>query len=165
MKKDTNLIHKIINMKKSWAIITFILLDLFCTGLGMGVPFFNILLGLPVGWWLARRLAKTQKSVHALLGSLLKAAALTAAFSVLVLAVIWLPSLKWLFDPALDLANYGMPLILFEPLASFIAWQVLMVFISPFLQMLMTIFAAVVTWWGRKDIIKQSNSEGLAMEE
>jgi hypothetical protein len=156
MKKEKNLIHKIINLKKNWAITTFILLDLFCTGLGMGVPFFNILLGLPVGWWLARRLGKEQQTLHAMLGSLLKAAVLTSGFSVLVLAVIWLPSLKWLFDPSLDLANYGVPLILFEPLASFIAWQVLMVFISPFLQMLMTVFGTVMTWWARKDVLTRN---------
>ena len=38
MKKEKNLIYKIINMEKNWAIVTFNLLDLFCTGLGMGVP-------------------------------------------------------------------------------------------------------------------------------
>ena len=152
MAKAKNLIHKIIHMKKKWAIIAFILLDLFSVGLGMGVPFFTILLGLPVGWWLARRLAEKPQSLPALLGGLLKSAALTAGFSLLVLAVIWLPSLTWLFDPARDLANYGMPLILFEPLASFIGWQVLMVVISPFLQLLMTVFGAVVTWWQGKRI-------------
>ena len=147
MKKLSNLLDKIIHLKKKWAIVAFILLDLFCTGLGMGVPFFTILLGLPVGWWLARRLAEKPQTLHSLLGDLLKYAALTAGFSLLVLAVIWLPSLTWLFNPARDLANYGMPLILFEPLASFIGWQVLMVVISPFLQLLMTVFGAVVTWW------------------
>ena len=136
-------------MKPKWAIITFITLDLFCTGLGMGVPFANVLFGVPVGWWLARRLGEKPQPLHSLLGSLLKYAALTAAFTVLVLAVIWVPTLKWLFDPSLDVANFGAPLILFEPVASFIGWQVLMVLISPFLQFLMTLFGAVVTWWRR----------------
>ena len=31
------------------------LLDVFLIGMGMGVPFFAILLGFGVGWWLARR--------------------------------------------------------------------------------------------------------------
>ncbi|QRN82914.1 hypothetical protein JR338_10905 [Chloroflexota bacterium] len=151
MTEKTNIFQRLIHLKPKWAILSFILLDLFSIGLGMGVPFFTILLGLPVGWWLARRLGEKPQTLHALLGSLLKYAALTAAFSMLVLAVIWLPSLKWLFDPSADLANYGMPLILFEPLASFIGWQVLMVLISPFLQMLMTVFGAVVTWWREEE--------------
>ena len=42
-----------------------------------------------------------------------------------------------------------MPLILYEPLASFIAWLVLMIVISPFLQFLMTLFGSHLTllWW------------------
>ncbi|MBG0787557.1 MAG: hypothetical protein H0S79_20905 [Anaerolineaceae bacterium] len=161
MTEKGNIFQRLIQMKLKSAILSFILLDLFSIGLGMGVPFFTILLGLPVGWWLARRLGEKPQPLHALLGSLLKVAALTAAFSVLVLAVIWLPSLTWLFDPSRDLANFGMPLILFEPLASFIGWQVLMVVISPFLQMLMTVFGAVVTWWRRVEINGKSElSEG-----
>jgi len=35
-----------------------------------------------------------------------------------------------------------MPLLLFEPLTSFIGWIVLMVLISPFLQLLMTVFGS-----------------------
>ena len=152
MTDKSNLFQRLIQMKPKWAIFTFIALDLFCTGLGMGVPFFNILFGLPVGWWLARRLGEKPQTLHTLLGDLLKYAALTAGFTLLVMAIIWLPALKWLFDPSRDVANFGMPLILFEPLASFIGWQVLMVLISPFLQFLMTVFGAVVTWWRRGGI-------------
>ena len=47
-----------------------------------------------------------------------------------------------LFDPAADLANFGIPLILYEPTASFIGWLVLMIVISPFLQFLMMLFGA-----------------------
>jgi len=141
-----NIFQRLTHLKPKWAILSFILLDLFSIGLGMGVPFFVILLGLPVGWWLARRLGEQTQPLSALLGSLLKYAALTAGFSVLVLAIIWVPTLKWLFDPSLDVANFGAPMILFEPVASFIGWQVLMVIISPFLQFLMTLFGAVVTW-------------------
>ena len=149
MTTKGSIFQRSIEMNPKWAIVTFIALDLFCTGLGMGVPFANILFGVPVGWWLARRLGEKEQPLHVLLGELLKYAALTAAFTVLVLAVIWVPTLKWLFDPSLDVANFGAPMILFEPVASFIGWQVLMVLISPFLQFLMTIFGAVVTWWRR----------------
>jgi len=40
------------------------------------------------------------------------------------------------------LANFGIPLILYEPRASFIVWLILMIVISPFLQFLMTLFGA-----------------------
>lgn len=34
----------------------FVILDIFCVSLGMGVPFFCILFGLPVGWYSAKRI-------------------------------------------------------------------------------------------------------------
>jgi hypothetical protein len=81
-----------------------------------------------------------------MLRKILSAAALTSAFTILLMALIWASSLAMLFDPAADLANYGIPQILFEPLASFIGWLVLMIFISPALQFLMTLFGAHLTW-------------------
>jgi hypothetical protein len=61
------------------------------------------------------------------------------------MAVLWGPVTTMLFDPAADLANFGIPMILYEPLPSFIAWLVLMIFISPFLQLLTTLFASYLT--------------------
>ena len=78
------------------------------------------------------------------LKTLLKAAGITSAVSMLVLGLIWLPSLSWLFEPGRDLAQFGMPMILFEPLASFIGWVALMVLVSPFLQFLMTVLGSVL---------------------
>jgi hypothetical protein len=49
-----------------------------------------------------------------------------------------------LFEPGRDIANFGIPMILYEPLASFIGWIVLMVLISPLLQVLTTVFGASV---------------------
>ena len=65
-----------------------------------------------------------------------------------------------LFDPAANLANLGAPLILYEPVASFIGWLVLMIVISPFLQLLMTLFGSHLTvlWW-------LSRGEGVSGEE
>jgi len=40
-----------------------------------------------------------------------------------------------------------MPLILFDPKISFMGWIILMIFISPFLQLLMTIFASYMALW------------------
>jgi len=65
------------------------------------------------------------------------------------MALLWGHFVTMLFDPAANLANFGMPMILFEPQASFIGWLALMIVISPFLQFLMTLFGAHLTllWW------------------
>jgi hypothetical protein len=138
---------KIFNWKLGWALVLFAILDIFCTGAGMGVPFFNIMLGLPVGVYLALRLSDKVSDTRSLMGKLLLWSAITSAFTVLLMVIIWLPAILMLFDPTADLANFGIPMILFEPLASFIGWLVLMILISPFLQMLMTLFGAQVTLW------------------
>ena len=59
------------------------------------------------------------------------------------MAIIWLPTLEWLFDSTRDLSNFGIPMILYSPRASFIGWIILMVLISPFLQFLMTLFGSI----------------------
>jgi hypothetical protein len=137
--------QRLFTLKIGWVIAIFAVFDLICAGLGMGVPIFCILYGFPVGWYIARRIYTDQLQLAQLLGKVLTAAALTSAFTMLVMGVIWMPSLKMLFDPQADLANYGIPLILYEPLASFIGWLALMIVISPFLQMLMTLFGSHLT--------------------
>jgi hypothetical protein len=47
--------NRLYTLKWGWALALYGLLDLFCVGMGMGVPLFNILLGLIVGWYAARR--------------------------------------------------------------------------------------------------------------
>ncbi len=41
--------RKLLSLKLGWAFTIFSLLDIIATGMGMGVPFFNILLGFPLG--------------------------------------------------------------------------------------------------------------------
>jgi hypothetical protein len=134
------------SLKIGWALAIYALVDIICAGLGMGVPFFCILLGLPVGWYIVRRLDARSLGTREMLRKILSAAALTSAFTFILMALIWLSSLLMLLDPGMNLENYGMPMILFEPLPSFIGWMALMIAISPFLQFLMTLFAAHLTW-------------------
>jgi hypothetical protein len=72
------------------------------------------------------------------------AALLTSGFTFLLMLLIWGPFSRMLLDPAADIAHFGIPMILYEPLASFIGWLVLMVFLSPFLQALASAFATSV---------------------
>jgi hypothetical protein len=130
-------------------IAIYAVLDVIAVGVGMGVPIFAILLGFAVGWFLPVWLLSTQlaaptASLRQLLSRILRWAGASAAWTFLQMAVIWLRTAPMLFDPSIDIAQFGEPMILYEPVPSFIGWIVLMVFISPFLQLLTTAFAAML---------------------
>ena len=125
--------------------VIFALLDLVCIGIGMGVPIFNILFGFVVGWYIVRRLTLEEENYNEILKMTSKYAIITSFFTFVVMAILWGPAVKLLFTPGYDFKNFGIPLILFDPKASFIGWLGLMIFISPFLQLLTTIFAAYLT--------------------
>jgi hypothetical protein len=136
----------IFSLKIGWALVIYAVIDIVCAGVGMGVPIFCILLGLPVGWYIAKRITAHPLDTRANLQKTLLGAALTSAFTVALMVLIWAKTIGMLFDPSADLANFGIPLILYEPKASFIGWLALMIVISPFLQFLMTLFGAHLTW-------------------
>ncbi len=125
-------------------LLLFLFLDLLAVGAGMGVPIFAILFGFLVGWFAPRVLAEGAPDVRSLLRRCVVAALLTSAFTFLLMLLIWGPMTRMLFDPAADIANFGIPMILYEPVASFVGWIVLMVCISPFLQALAAAFASSV---------------------
>jgi hypothetical protein len=143
--------NRLYTLKWGWALALYCFLDLFCVGMGMGVPIFNILFGVVAGWYTARRIVAARRIVLAstalqdVLKKVLIYAAIASAFTFIVMAVIWGPAVAMLFDPTADLANFGIPMILYEPRASFVGWLVLMIAISPFLQFLMTLFGAHLT--------------------
>jgi hypothetical protein len=138
--------RSLILLRIGWALAVYAFVDIVCTGMGMGVPIFCIFLGLPVRWYVARRITASPLSTRETLRRMLLGAGLTSAFTVVLMALVWASSLAMLFDPTADLANYGIPLILYEPLPSFIGWLVLMILISPVLQFLLTLFGALLTW-------------------
>ena len=147
--------NKVYTLKWGWVLLVYGLLDLFCVGMGMGVPLFCILLGVVVGWYAARRVAAqriaakriilTTAALQDLLKRVLRYAAIACGVTFVLMAVLWGPMAALLFDPAADLARTGIPLFLFEPRASLIGWLVLMIAISPFLQFLMALFGAYLT--------------------
>jgi len=128
---------------KSWiAFPVFVILDLICVGAGMGVPFFCIVLGFPVGWYIARRQLLSEGELSDKLRRIFQVALATSLFTFAVMAILWGRTVSMLFDPASDFANFGIPMILYDPKANFAGWLILMIFISPFLQLLATTFAA-----------------------
>jgi hypothetical protein len=146
--------HRLLTLKPGWALGVYVVLDTICVGMGMGVPIFCILFGFVVGWFIARYVTATTVDVRRVLTKVLLCGAITAAYTFLVMAVMWGWCVSMLFDPGADFVNFGMPLILYDPKISFIGWLVLMIGISPFLQLLATVFGAYLTLlhWLRGDV-------------
>ncbi|AUB58245.1 MULTISPECIES: hypothetical protein [Methanobacterium] len=139
--------NKVLKMNKKKIFIIYIVLDMFYVGIGMGVPVFCILFGFPVGWYLSERLTLPEKNLNNIFNQILKCAFYTSLFTFILMLVIWVPVSATLFDPAADFANFGIPMILYDPKISFIGWIILMIFISPFLQLLTTVFASNMVLW------------------
>jgi hypothetical protein len=131
---------------KAWVAFTaFVIADVICVGMGMGVPIFCIGFGFLVGWYVAARAIRSAPDLAEALGRILVHASVTSAVTFVMMAVIWGPVSLLLFDPAADFVNFGIPMILYDPRASFVGWLALMIFISPFLQLLTTLFSSYLT--------------------
>jgi len=139
--------NNIFNINKKAIFAIYIILDLFFVGVGMGIPFFCILFGFPVGWYLAKRLTIDEQNLEDNLCTILKYSLYTSALTFILMLIIWGPISTMLLNPYADFINLGIPLILYDPKISFIGWILLMIFISPFLQLIITIFASNVTLW------------------
>jgi hypothetical protein len=152
-KKMKNFLRKIYKMEPLWVLALFILIDVICIGMGMGVPFFCILLGIPVGWFLVLYVTAKTTDVREVLWKVLIYAAIAAGVTVVGMLIIWISFSALLFEPGSDLSTVGMPLILYQPRASLIGWLALMIIISPVMQLLTTLFGAYLTllgWLGSK---------------
>lgn len=136
---------RLFTLKPRWMLAWFVLLDTICVGMGMGVPIFCILFGFLVGWYVVRHLVVAGADLPRMLDRIFFYAITTSAYTFVVMAALWGPTARMLSGPNADLANFGIPLILYDPRASFIGWLVLMIFISPFLQLLTTLFGAYLT--------------------
>ena len=135
----------IFKINKKAVFVIYIILDTLLVGIGMGVPFFCILLGFPAGWYIAKRLTLSKRLANEVLNRILKYAIFTSCVTFAWMLVIWGPISTMLLNNDADFANFGIPMILYDPKISFIGWIILMVFISPFLQLIITIFASHVT--------------------
>ena len=140
--------HRVFTLNTKIAFAIFIISDLVCVGMGMGVPIFCIGFGFPLGWYIAKRVTVTTAKVKDVFRTVLLYAIATSAFTFVVMSVLWGPTIPMLLDPNSDFANFGIPLILYDPKISFIGWLVLMILISPFLQLLTTLFASYLTLLG-----------------
>ena len=131
---------------KKWQMYgLYVLLNTICMGMGMGVPIFCILFGFIVGWYIARVGIYQNEDIKAGVRKFLPIALITSGYTFVLMLLLWGRLTGYLFDPNADYVNLGIPMILFDPRVSFIGWQVLMIFISPFLQLLTTLFGSYIT--------------------
>jgi len=131
---------------KAWVVFAaYVFADVVCVGMGMGVPIFCIGFGFLVGWYIAARAIRSASDLGEALGRILMQAVVTSAVTFVLMAVLWGRVTGMLFDPAADFVSFGIPMILYDPRASFVGWLVLMIFISPFLQLLTTLFSSYLT--------------------
>jgi len=126
-------------------VILYIIIDIICVGAGMGVPIFCILLGFPLGWYVTKRVSVSTEQLYQKYYKIFKFSLLTAIFTFILMVLVWRRTIPMLFDPSSDFQNFGHPYILYDPKMSFIGWTILMIIISPFLQLLTTIFAVFIT--------------------
>ena len=136
---------KLIKLNIKIVVIFYILIDIICVGAGMGVPIFCILLGFPSGWYITQRVSVSTEQHYQKYYQIFKYSLLTVIFTFILMLVVWGRTIPMLFDPSSDFQNFGHPYILYDPKMSFIGWSILMIIISPFLQLLTTIFAAFIT--------------------
>ncbi|MGE5123847.1 MAG: hypothetical protein ACM3H7_04970 [Acidobacteriaceae bacterium] len=133
---------KLLGLKPLWSLLLYVILDVICIGMGMGVPFFCILLGFPLGWLIVMQVSTQPMQARQVFRRVLLYAMVASGVTFLLMLILWTPFATTIFDPGRDLAQTGIPLILYEPRLSFVAWIILMILISPFLQLLATIFSA-----------------------
>lgn len=136
---------RVLGLNTRVAFAIFVIVDLLCVGMGMGVPFFCILFGFLVGWYITKRETIATSNVKSILWRVFLYAIVTSTFTFVVMSVIWGSTIPMLFDPSADFQNFGHPFILYDPKVSFVGWLVLMILISPFLQLLTTIFGSYLT--------------------
>lgn len=141
----------VFNLNKKFTFLIYFILDTLFVGIGMGVPILNIIFGFPVGWYITKRLSNSPRNLKENLGVMLKYSFYTSLITFIWMVIIWVPISTMLINPTADFAHFGIPMILYDPKISFIGWIILMVFISPFLQLLTTVFAAQVTMWRSLD--------------
>ena len=115
------------------------------SGIGMGVPILNILFGFLVGWYSTRRAQALYRERKKGFSKIFIYSLFCAGITLIIMLAIWGTTFPMLFDPAADFVNFGHPMILFDPRIGFIGWLVLMIIISPLLQLMASIFSAFIT--------------------
>ena len=131
------------------AMIAYVVIDGLCAALGMGVPFACIMLGFLVGAFGALRAEYFMGEPAAAMRRALRYALVTSSVTFVIMLAVWGHLVRFFFNPRVDPGSMGFPLILYEPVPSFIGWLVLMIVVSPALQFVVTLFGSYLTFTWR----------------
>ncbi len=137
--------NRLLHLRPVTAIVLYVILDTLCVAAGRGVPVLCILFGFVMGWYLAIRLVPDPTRLNDGLPRILGWAALSALVTFLEMVVIWGPAAARLFGRRFTFAHLGHPFLPYRPRASLVSWILLMVLVSPVLQLLATVFAGDLT--------------------
>jgi len=136
---------KLFKLKLGWIFFIFIVVDMICAGMGMGVPVVCILLGFFTGWAIIRIILLRTDDLNEIFTKSIKYGIATTLITFLFMLVIWGGAIIGFLSHDLDFRNFGHPLILYDPEISFFGWLALMIVISPLLQLLTTVFSCYLT--------------------
>jgi hypothetical protein len=136
---------ELIKLNAKVVIIMYILIDIICAGAGMGVPIFCILLGFPLGWYITKRVSASTEQLYQKYHKIFKFSLFAVIFTFIIMLIVWGSAILIHIHSPSDIQNFGHPYFLYDPKTSFIGWIILMIIISPFLQLIVTIFAAFIT--------------------
>ena len=137
--------HKFYTMRYWILIVISVLVTIILSGIGMGVPILNILFGFIIGWYAVRRACLLYGNLEERLSKIFIYCIFCSGITLILMLCIWGRTIPMLFNPLSDFENFGHPMILYDPKLSFIGWLVLMIIISPFLQLMASIFSAFIT--------------------
>jgi hypothetical protein len=141
---------------KYWVLIVIsVLSTIILSGIGMGVPILNILFGFIIGWYAAKRACILYENLEGRLSKIFIYCLFCSGLTLILMLGIWGSKISMLFDPLSDFENFGHPMILYDPKLSFIGWLILMIIISPFLQLIASVFSAFITLKVRLKSIKR----------
>ena len=137
--------NKFFTMRYWILIVISVLTTTILSGIGMGVPILNILFGFIIGWYAVKRACLLYENLDKRLSKIFIYSIFCSGITLILMIGIWGSAIPMLFDPLSDFKNFGHPMILYDPKLSFIGWLVLMIIISPFLQLMTSIFSAFIT--------------------
>jgi len=137
--------NKFFTMRYWILIVISVLTTTILSGIGMGVPILNILFGFIIGWYAVKRACLLYENLEERLSKIFIYSIFCSGITLILMFGIWGSKIPMLFDPLSDFENFGHPMILFDPRLSFVGWLVLMIIISPFLQLMTSIFSAFIT--------------------
>jgi len=153
MKRHT--VKKTFGQNAVGAVIAYVVFDILLAGLGMGTPAFCILLGLPFGWFAARRAEFYAPDLRHAMRRTLRYALVATGVTVIVMAAIWGRLVPYLFERRVDPGNMGLPLDLYNTRASLVGWLTLMLGVGPAFQFLVAMFGAYLTFFQRLKRLEQ----------